>query len=150
MMKMCPRWLLIVWLVGSLGHYLFGQATYLDEPIISEREFRVREAEQRALDLSKRLSEITGTDPIELIDRNRSLAPIRYEGAAQRAFDVLPGPLHEADPEVDLPDLKEEEQEVVTLIWPVPPGRRPRICLNLPTLCTGSTLVFDHLASLPS
>jgi hypothetical protein len=44
------------------------------------------------------------------IDRNRSLAPVRYEGSAQRAFDVLPGPLQEPDPEVELTELNEEEE----------------------------------------
>ena len=110
---MCLRWLLIVWYVGSLGHYLFGQATYLDEPIISEREFRFREVEQRALDLSKRLGEITGTEPIQLIDRNRSLSPVRYESSAQRAFDVLPGPFQETSPQVEITDSEEELEPVV-------------------------------------
>lgn len=113
MMKMCLRWLLIAWYVGSLGHYLFGQATYLKEPIISEREFRFREAEQRALDLSKRLSEITGTDPIELIDRNRSLSPVRYESSAQRAFDVLPGPLQENNDEPKKDQVPQDVEPVV-------------------------------------
>ena len=83
----------------------------LQEPVISEREFRFREVEQRALDLSKRLSELTGTEPIELIDRNRSLTPVRYESSAQRAFDVLPGPLPEDEPEVIEP--KEEAKPLV-------------------------------------
>ena len=83
----------------------------LQEPVISEREFRFREVEQRALDLSKRLSELTGTEPIELIDRNRSLTPVRYESSAQRAFDVLPGPLAEDEPEVIEP--KEEAKPLV-------------------------------------
>jgi hypothetical protein len=83
----------------------------LPEPVISEREFRFREVEQRALDLSKRLSELTGTEPIELIDRNRSLSPVRYDSSAQRAFDVLPGPLEEIEPE--LPEPEEEATPVV-------------------------------------
>jgi len=83
----------------------------LPEPVISEREFRFREVEQRALDLSKRLSEMTGTEPIELIDRNRSLSPVRYESSAQRAFDVLPGPLEEIEPELVEPN--EEIKPVV-------------------------------------
>ena len=110
---MCLRWLLIAWYVGYLSHYLFGQATYLDEPIISEREFRFREVEQRALDLSKRLGEITGTEPIELIDRSRSLSPVRYESSAQRAFDVLPGPFQETSPQVEVTDSEEELEPVV-------------------------------------
>jgi len=81
-----------------------------DEPVISEREFRFREVEQRALDLSKRLSEISGTEPVQLIDREQSLSPVRYESSAQRAFDVLPGPLEEIEPVVEGP---EEESEPV-------------------------------------
>jgi hypothetical protein len=110
-MKLCPKRFFIAWYAIFACFSLFGQSANLQEPIISEREFRFREVEQRALDLSKRLSEITGTEPIELIDRNRSLAPVRYEGSAQRAFDVLPGPFQEPDPEVELPELKEEEEE---------------------------------------
>jgi hypothetical protein len=88
---------------------LWGQ-TALQEPVISEREFRFREVEQRALDLSKRLSEISGTEPVQLIDRDKSLSPVRYESSAQRAFDVLPGPLEEIEPAVEEP---EEESEPV-------------------------------------
>lgn len=88
---------------------LWGQ-TALEEPVISEREFRFREVEQRALDLSKRLSEISGTEPVQLIDRDKSLSPVRYESSAQRAFDVLPGPLEEIEPAVEEP---EEESEPV-------------------------------------
>ena len=88
---------------------LWGQ-TALQEPVISEREFRFREVEQRALDLSKRLSEISGTEPVQLIDREQSLSPVRYESSAQRAFDVLPGPLEEIEPVVEGP---EEESEPV-------------------------------------
>jgi hypothetical protein len=112
-MKLCPKRFFIACYAILACFSLFGQSANLQEPIISEREFRFREVEQRALDLSKRLSEITGTEPIELIDRNRSLVPVRYEGSAQRAFDVLPGPLQEPDPEVELPELKEEEPEPV-------------------------------------
>jgi hypothetical protein len=89
---------------------LWGQ-TALQEPVISEREFRFREVEQRALDLSKRLSEISGTDPVQLIDRDKSLSPVRYESSAQRAFDVLPGPLEEIEPAAEEP--KEESEPVV-------------------------------------
>jgi hypothetical protein len=83
----------------------------LPEPVISEREFRFREVEQRALDLSQRLSELTGTEPIELIDRNRSLSPVRYDSSAQRAFDVLPGPLEEIEPVIE--ETEEESEPVV-------------------------------------
>jgi hypothetical protein len=88
---------------------VFGQVG-LEDPVISEREFRFREVEQRALDLSKRLSEISGTEPVQLIDRELPLVPVRYESSAQRAFDVLPGPLEEEKPVMDEP---EEESEPV-------------------------------------
>ena len=86
---------------------LSGQGTF-EEPVISEREFRFREVEQRALDLSRRLSEITGTEPVQLIDRNQSFDPVRYENSAQRSFDALPGPLQDLEP---LPEPEEEEAE---------------------------------------
>ena len=35
--------------------------------------------EQRAFELSQKLSEMSGTEPIELIDRNESLDPVLYE-----------------------------------------------------------------------
>ena len=85
---------------------LSGQGTF-DEPVISEREFRFREVEQRALDLSRRLSEITGTEPVQLIDRNQSFDPVRYENSAQRSFDALPGPLQDLEP---LPEPEEAEK----------------------------------------
>jgi len=84
---------------------LSGQGTF-EEPVISEREFRFREVEQRALDLSRRLSEITGTEPVQLIDRNQSFDPVRYENSAQRSFDALPGPLQDLEP---LPEPEEEK-----------------------------------------
>ena len=85
---------------------LSGQGTF-EEPVISEREFRFREVEQRALDLSRRLSEITGTEPVQLIDRNQSFDPVRYENSAQHSFDALPGPFKDLEP---LPDPVEEEE----------------------------------------
>jgi hypothetical protein len=103
-----PRFVPVCFLL-ILSLPLWGQ-TALQEPVISEREFRFREVEQRALDLSKRLSEISGTDPVQLIDREQSLSPVRYESSAQRAFDVLPGPLEEIEPAAEEP---EEESEPV-------------------------------------
>jgi len=59
------------------------------------------------LDLSRRLSEITGTEPVQLIDRNQSFDPVRYENSAQRSFDALPGPLQDLEP---LPEPEEAEK----------------------------------------
>jgi len=92
---------------------LSGQGTF-EEPVISEREFRFREVEQRALDLSRRLSEITGTEPVQLIDRNQSFDPVRYQNSAQRSFDALPGPLQDLEP---LPEPEEEEEKAQPLVF---------------------------------
>ena len=54
---------------------------------VSELQRRFLQMEQRALDLSKRLSEMSGTEPIELIDRNESLAPVQLETDAQQSYD---------------------------------------------------------------
>lgn len=62
---------------------------------VSELQRRFLQMEQRALDLSKRLSEMSGTEPIELIDRNESLAPVQLETDAQKSYDQLPGPMVE-------------------------------------------------------
>ena len=63
--------------------------------------------EQRALDLSKRLSEMSGTEPIELIDRNESLAPVQLETDAQQSYDQLPGPMVEPLPIPEEPIAEE-------------------------------------------
>ena len=63
--------------------------------------------EQRALDLSKRLSEMSGTEPIELIDRNESLAPVQLETDAQQSYDQLPGPMVEPLPIPEEPITEE-------------------------------------------
>ena len=65
---------------------------------VSELQRRFLQMEQRALDLSKRLSEMSGTEPIELIDRNESLAPVQLETDAQQSYDQLPGPMVEPLP----------------------------------------------------
>ena len=63
--------------------------------------------EQRALELSQRLSEMSGTEPIELIDRNESLDPILLEPDIQQSYDELPGPLVEPLP---IPNEEPEEE----------------------------------------
>jgi len=102
-------------LVGILkpAFSLLGQQSFA-EPVISEREYRFRDVEQRALDLSRRLSEITGTEPVQLIDRNQSFDAVRYQNSAQRSFDALPGPLQELEP---LPDPEEEEEKAQPLVF---------------------------------
>jgi opacity protein-like surface antigen len=71
--------------------------------------------EQRALELSQRLSEMSGTEPIQLIERNESLEPIELETDAQLSYDELPGPTIEPlplpieDPEPELPTVYKSE-----------------------------------------
>jgi opacity protein-like surface antigen len=67
------------------------------EPI-SELQRRMYNMEQRALKLSQKLSEMSGTEPIQLIDRNQSLEPVLYESPAQLSYDQLPGPYVEPLP----------------------------------------------------
>jgi opacity protein-like surface antigen len=99
--------------MSSLGS--LGQGTS-QEPVISEREFRFREVEQRALDLSHRLSEITGTAPVQLIDRNQSFEPVRYRSSAQSSFDALPGPLQNPEPLL-LPEEEKEEAKPESIVF---------------------------------
>ena len=74
---------------------------------VSELQRRFLQMEQRALDLSKRLSEMSGTEPIELIDRNESLAPVQLETDAQQSYDQLPGPMVEPLPIPEEPITEE-------------------------------------------
>ena len=53
---------------------------------------------------------MTGTEPIELFDRNESLEPIPLETNAQNSYDSLPGPM--VDP-LPLPVEEPVEQESV-------------------------------------
>ena len=92
---------------------LLGQQSFA-EPVISEREYRFRDVEQRALDLSRRLSEITGTEPVQLIDRNQSFDAVRYQNSAQRSFDALPGPLQDLEP---LHEPEEDEEKAQPLVF---------------------------------
>jgi opacity protein-like surface antigen len=79
-----------------------------DAPV-SELQRKFLRMEQRALDLSKRLSEMSGTEPIQLIERNESLEPVELETDAQLSYDELPGPIIEPlplpveDPSLELP-----------------------------------------------
>ena len=59
-------------LFGVAGTFLWGQGDR-DRPL-SDLEYRYQKMEERALNLSKRLSAISGSDPIELIDRDQSLS----------------------------------------------------------------------------
>ena len=87
---------------------------------VSELQRRFLQMEQRALDLSKRLSEMSGTEPIELIDRNESLAPVQLETDAQQSYDQLPGPMVEPLPIPEEPIAEEVptvyQSEVVRVV----------------------------------
>jgi opacity protein-like surface antigen len=67
--------------------------------------------EERAIELSQRLSEMSGTEPIQLIDRNESLDPVQLESDAQQSYDQLPGPMVE---HLSIP-VEEPEQQVPTV-----------------------------------
>ena len=78
---------------------------------MSELQRKFLRMEQRALELSQRLSEMSGTEPIQLIERNESLEPIELETDAQLSYDELPGPTIEPLP---LP-VEETEPELPTV-----------------------------------
>jgi opacity protein-like surface antigen len=82
-----------------------------DAPV-SELQRRFLRMEQRALELSQRLSEMSGTEPIQLIDRNQSLDPVQLESDAQQSYDQLPGPL--VDP---LPTPEEKSIEEAPTVY---------------------------------
>ena len=48
--------------------------------------------QQRMLELSEKMGKVSGTEPIQLIDRNQSLLPERPKTEAQKSYDALPGP----------------------------------------------------------
>jgi opacity protein-like surface antigen len=73
----------------------WGQSE-VGEPI-SELQRRILKMEQRALELSQKLGQMSGTEPIQLIDRNESLEPV-LESSAQASYDQLPGPYVEPLP----------------------------------------------------
>lgn len=85
-----------------------------DTPV-SELQRKFLRMEQRALELSQRLGEMSGTEPIQLIERNESLEPIELETDAQLSYDELPGPTIEPlplpveDPEPELPTVYKSE-----------------------------------------
>lgn len=91
-----------------------------DAPV-SELQRKFLRMEQRALDLSKRLSEMSGTAPIQLIERNASLEPVELETDAQLSYDELPGPIIEPLPlpvEDPSPELPMVYQSQVTHVAP--------------------------------
>jgi opacity protein-like surface antigen len=82
---------------------------------VSELQRRFVELEQRALRLSDKIAESSGTDPIQLIDRNESLLPTDLQSTAQDSYDSLPGPtvaplqLPQENPEEEKPTVFQSE-----------------------------------------
>ena len=102
----------------SMSGPMWGQNS--DGAPVSELQRRFLQMEQRALDLSNRLSEMSGTEPIDLIDRNESLAPVQLETDAQQSYDQLPGPMVEPLPIPEEPITEESptvyQSEVVRVV----------------------------------
>ena len=80
-----------------LGMASLNAQSASDAPV-SELQRKFLRMEQRALELSQRLSEMSGTEPIQLIERNESLEPLAFETDAQLSYDELPGPAVEPLP----------------------------------------------------
>jgi len=93
------------------GMVSLAQSDFSKAPVseLSERQIRFRAMEQRALELSQRLSKMSGTEPIQLIDRNESMAPVPLESPAQESYDSLPGPIVEP---LVLPETENTEEEL--------------------------------------
>ena len=93
------------------GMVSLAQSDFSKSPVseLSERQIRFRAMEQRALELSQRLSKMSGTEPIQLIDRNESMTPVPLGSPAQESYDSLPGPIVEP---LVLPETEETEEEL--------------------------------------
>ncbi len=102
---------LFIALVSSTNFGSVLSAQPVEAPI-SELQRKFLELEQRALRLSEEIAETTGTEPIQLIDRNESLAPVDIQSTAQDSYDALPGP--EVEP---LPMPEEPEEEVQPTVF---------------------------------
>jgi opacity protein-like surface antigen len=97
--------------------FFFGGLVWAQEEggrPLSDREYRYQKMEERALNLSRRLSAISGSDPIELIDRNQSFDPVYSESAAQYTFDSLPGPVDKVEP---LPTYEEANMSASPAVY---------------------------------
>ena len=78
-----------LWLLVFLCNFSYAEE---NTPPVSELQRRFMQLEQRALKLSEQIADTTGTEPIQLIDRNISLAPVDLESDAQESYNSLPGP----------------------------------------------------------
>ena len=113
-------------LFSFCSFFSLAAKTTSDAPV-SELQRRYLLMEQRALELSQRLSEMSGTEPIQLIDRNQSLDPVQLESDVQQSYDQLPGPMVEPlsipvdQPEEQVPRVYESE---VTRVAPTTQQRK--------------------------
>jgi len=94
-----------LWLLVFLCNFSYAEE---NTPPVSELQRRFMQLEQRALKLSEQIADTTGTEPIQLIDRNISLAPVDLESDAQESYNSLPGPEIEPLP-LPLPENTTEE-----------------------------------------
>jgi hypothetical protein len=99
-----------VWMLA--GKVSLARNDFSKGPVseLSERQIRFQAMEQRALELSQRLSKMSGTEPIQLIDRNESITPVPLGSPAQESYDSLPGPIVEP---LVLPEKEEAEIESI-------------------------------------
>ena len=63
--KLCFAKICFIFVLGSIS----GQSASLDRPVseLSQRQIRFQAMEQRAIELSEKLSKMSGTEPIELL-----------------------------------------------------------------------------------
>jgi len=114
------------WLSLILSLVSLDAQSTIDAPV-SELQRKFLRMEQRALDLSKRLSEMSGTEPIQLIERNESLDPVELETDAQLSYDELPGPIIEPLPlpvEDPTPEAPTVYQSQVSRVAPTTQQRK--------------------------
>ena len=94
---------------------LLGWGLAVGQPVSqglsSERDYRYRMMQQRMLELSEKMGRISGTEPIQLIDRNQSLALPPPKSEAQKSYEQLPGPPVKPLP---LPEENQWKEESVT------------------------------------
>ncbi len=72
---------------------LFGQVSQQVQTV--DRDEYFRRMEQRAISLSKKMAEISGTDPVQVItprEETKTIVPSPSTYSAQQYFDALPGP----------------------------------------------------------
>ena len=83
---------------------IFSSSIHAQETQVDRDEY-FRRLEQRALSLSKKFAEISGTEPVQLIPSQTQEASDGYvPPSPQQSYDALPGPSQEAPFEVSVDD----------------------------------------------